>query len=132
MAMLKTHKVRLYVSILISISLTILFAFTIFRSGFLSDLPHSTIQITATSQKNFKSGGSDVRLKSVKINNQDIPLSELNADYQWRDMDELLIAVNPDTPAYIEYEGDYIRKVEIEFQKHDGSGMLRLLLTEKP
>lgn len=131
MAMLKTHKVRLYVSILISISLTILFAFTIFRSGFLSDLPHSTIQITATSQKNFKSGGSDVRLKSVKINNQDIPLSELNADYQWRDMDELLIAVNPDTPAYIEYEGDYIRKVEIEFQKHDGSGIAEIAVNGK-
>ena len=54
MEVLKTHKAKLYVSILISISLTILFAFTIFSSGFLIDLPHSVIQITATSQKESK------------------------------------------------------------------------------
>lgn len=131
MEVLKTHKARLYVSILVSISLTILFAFTIFSSGFLIDLPHSVIQITATSQKNPKSGGSDVRLKRVRINNQDIALSELNADDQWQDMDELLIAVNPGTPAYIEYEGDSIQKVEIEFQKHDGSGIAEIAVNGK-
>ena len=131
MEVLKTHKARLYVSILISISLTILFAFTIFSSGFLIDLPHSVIQITATSQKNPKSGSSYVRLKSVRVNNLDIALSELNADDQWQDMDELLIAVNPETPAYIEYEGDSIQKIEIEFQKHEGSGIAEIAVNGK-
>lgn len=122
---------KYYIKLLVSVFFTILFVFTIFKAEFITGEIHSVIQITATSQKNPKSGGSDVRLKRVRINNQDIALSELNADDQWQDMDELLIAVNPGTPAYIEYEGDSIQKVEIEFQKHDGSGIAEIAVNGK-
>lgn len=122
---------KYYIKLLVSVFFTILFVFTIFKAEFITGEIHSVIQITATSQKNPKSGGSDVRLKSVRVNNQDIALSELNADDQWQDMDELLIAVNPETPAYIEYEGDSIQKIEIEFQKHEGSGIAEIAVNGK-
>lgn len=122
---------KYYIKLLVSVFFTILFVFTIFKAEFITGEIHSVIQITATSQKNPKSGGSDVRLKSVRINNQDIALSELSADDQWQDMDELLIAVNPGTPAYIEYKGDSIQKIEIEFQKHEGSGIAEIAVNGK-
>lgn len=113
-------------ALFLSLVLALFFVFTVFKNEFVEHLEKNTIQIIDTARKNEKSGGSDVRLKSVRVNGELIPFSELNHGPDWVEMDSLLIAINPGNPTYIEYTGENIENIDIEFQKHNGSGIVAI------
>ena len=106
--------------------LALIGSFTCFKKNFVVHEQSNTIQIIDTAKKNKKSGGTDVRLKSVKIDGELIPFSSLKYGSDWTEMDDLLIAINPQNPTSLQYTGNDVKNVEIVFQMHDGSRIVEI------
>lgn len=125
--MLKNKKIYFWMLTLsVSFVLALICIFTCFKRWFIVYEQSNTIQIIDTAEKNEKSGGTDVRLKSVKIDGKLIPFSDLEYSSDWVEMDELLIAINPKRPTSLQYTGNNIKNIEIEFQMHNGSGIVSI------
>lgn len=88
--------------------------------------PTSTITITDTANKNKSSGGTDIRIICVKINKQEIPFDSFDQLGNWEFRDGVLMVVNPSEPATLTYQAEYASHIEINFQKHDGSGIVSI------
>lgn len=88
--------------------------------------PLTNIEIEATASKKSPSWGTDVRIVEVKIDDTPIPWSDFEKTGEWTDLDGLLIAINPSSPAVIEYSAQNARTVEITFSKNEGSGIVKI------
>ena len=125
--MVKSKKMYFWLLVIsMSFMLALAFALTCFKEWFVVYEESNTIEIIDTAEKNEKSGGTDVRLKSVKIDGELIPFSDLEYSSDWIEMDELLIAINPQRPTSLQYTGNHIKNIEIDFQMHDGSGIVSI------
>lgn len=115
-----------------SIIITFSLVYTTFDNYF--KLPDDTykIRIENTATKNTKSGGTDIRLRAVSVDDTVIPFEQLkfNSD-EWVYLDELLISINPLEPVEIEYVADNAENLTVELQKHDGSGVVAIWVNDR-
>ncbi|WP_432630053.1 LTA synthase family protein [Brotaphodocola sp.] len=119
------------VKLLLIIAISLFLPYTLLSQFFLKPLTDTTILITDIAEKNEKSGGTDVRIKDVLINGKQIPFDDMLQEGEWKFADGVLMTVNPQTPAYISYCTDNIQTLEINFQKHDGSGIVQISINGK-
>lgn len=121
----KKHLI-IFCKIVTILILSVILSYTVFSPYFEVDEERTVIKITDTAEKNIRSGGTDVRIWSVKIGGKDISLDEFQSDGGWVYQDEVIMIVNPSEPASLSYETDRSDTLEIVFQKHDGSGIVRI------
>ncbi|WP_432626953.1 LTA synthase family protein [Brotaphodocola sp.] len=117
--------------LLITIAISILLPYTMLSDRFSNHSADATIAITDTAQKNSKSGGTDVRITRMRIDDEDLPLEKLEKSSAWRYEDSIWMAVNPDSPETMTYHVENAKRVEIYFQKHDGSGIAEVSINGK-
>lgn len=127
-----SRKMQVFLKMALAFLVTLLLSYTVFSHVFLLLDDTTVIKIEDTAKKNHKSGGTDVRIVSVKINDRVIPFQELEFEEgMWIYLDDLLVSVNPTNPTFITYETQKAEKIEVELQKHEGSGIVRIFANEK-
>ncbi len=109
---------------------TIILAF-VYQEYFRSPYEESLIIIKDTATKNKNSWGSDVRIRSIKIDGREIKFEELEKVGEWEYLDNLLVSVNPSTPTQLVYKTQNAKKIEIELQKQEGSGIVEFYENNK-
>lgn len=102
---------------------TIILAF-VYQEYFRNAYEESLLIIKDTATKNKDSWGSDVRIRSIKINGEEIKFEELEKVGEWEYLDDLLVSINPSTPTQLVYKTQNAQKIEIELQKQEGSGIV--------
>ena len=117
--------------LLIIIAISILLPYTMLSERFSNHQTDATIVITDTAQKNSRSGGTDVRVSWMRIDDEDVPLENLEKSDAWKYEDNIWMAVNPDSPETMTYHVENAKRVEIYFQKHEGSGIAEISINGK-
>ena len=117
---LKNKKLQFIFGVIITIFIYIFF------NQSMTPNPTSTITITDTARKNRASGGTDLRIIRVKINGEEIPFEDFGQSGNWEFRDGVLMVVNPSEPALLTYQANSASNIEIDFQKHDGSGIVSI------
>lgn len=117
--------------LLIIIAISILLPYTMLSERFSNHLADATIVITDTAQKNSKSGGTDVRIARMRIDDEEFPLDKLEKSSGWRYEDSIWMAVNPGSPETMTCHVTDVRRVEIYFQRHEGSGIAEVSINGK-
>lgn len=108
--------------------LSVFLSYTYLSPYFSIAMPHTFIEIIGTAEKNRQSYGTDIRILNVKINHEEVPFSAFHQEGDWKFVDETLFtALNPGNPVSLSYTAADARILEIEFQKQEGSGIIRIL-----
>lgn len=130
METIKSKKTKfITIGLFVALIVSLLLSHTIFADFFSGFQDNVSICIMDTVKKNTDSLGTDARLKSVKINKEVIPFEQLQFDKdEWVYSDGLLIAINPQTPVSINYTASKVKNIEIEFQTHEGSGVVSIII----
>lgn len=108
-----------------------LFSQTILSGMFSVPLQKSEIVITATSDKNKKSGGSDIRIVRILLDGEELSFDSIQKDGDWLHADGVWMVVNPDKPCTLKFSANDVKSLQIDFQKHDGSGIVEVAVNEK-
>ena len=122
----KKLNINFILKAVIAFIITFILSSTVLSQAFMVKTSSSVITITDTATKNRNSAGTDVRIKSIKLDGKEIPFDALERDEAWIYLDDLLVAVNPAEPVEIRYQEEGSEQLEIEFQKHIGSGIVRI------
>lgn len=119
------------IELLLTVVISILLPYTMLSERFSNHPTDATIVITDTAQKNSRSGGTDVRVARIKVDDEDLQLDSLQKSSAWKHEDGIWMAVNPDTPESMTCEVKDARRIEIYFQRHDGSGIAEVSINGK-
>ncbi len=119
-------KIQSLVMLLISLFFSILFSYTLFSQYFTEAYPKSIIVIENTAKKNENSQGTDVYVKSVKVNGEEIIFEESEKYGDWKYENGLNMVINPSNPSYLVAKIQNGETLEIELLKHGGSGIVKL------
>ena len=111
-------------TIISSILITYLLASTLFQMQFAQK--DNFVTITATAEKNDASAGTDCRIKSINLNNELVPVSELTIYGNWEYDSNSISIINPDHMSYLTFSSTQKNKLFIEFYKQVGSGMVEI------
>lgn len=86
------------------------------------------IEITALAEKNPESQGMEVWISNIRVDNNDVDLSETWQDSTWRyDMTANSIVGNPvEGASTIEFYFDKAKEIQVSFGKHAWSGMVEV------
>ena len=61
------------VSLLVTLVISLFFSYTIFNDIFASPVKEARLVITATAERNIKSGGSDIRIVRILLDGEEVP-----------------------------------------------------------
>ncbi len=90
------------------------------------------IRIENTAKKDVNSWGTDVRIRSISINNNMIPFENLSYnENEWIFLDDLLVSINPSEPTEITFIAENPEQIKIELQKHEGSGIIAVWMDDR-
>lgn len=131
MSTIGRRNILISIKMLVALIIAFFISYTVFGENFRVIEPTVKIEIEATAQRNRHSGGSDVRIRYLIINGENIPFDKLNIDSDWQFMDGLVVAVNPKKPINIMYEYPNAETLEIGLQKHDGSGIVKISANDR-
>ena len=76
-------KIRWIKNILLILIISMFLPYTLLSERFSNHASDATIVITDTAQKNKHSGGTDVRITRVRIDDEEIPLDDLQKSDSW-------------------------------------------------
>ena len=124
-------KQLLLIHLLIAIITALLLSYTLFSELLVSGTVDGMIQIEATAKKARKSLGTDIRIISVSVDGESIPLDTLDRFGEWEQRDGVILIASPQEPRYLEYHVESAQKLEVVFQKHEGSGIARIKVNGK-
>ena len=124
-------KIRWIKNILLILIISMFLPYTLLSERFSNHASDATIVITDTAQKNKHSGGTDVRITRVRIDDEEIPLDDLQKSDSWKQEDGVLMAVNPESPETLTYHVENAKRLEIYFQRHEGSGIAEVFINGK-
>lgn len=127
-------KMNLYkkeVKLLIALMITFLFSCTIFNNIFISALKKANVVVTATADHNVKSGGSDIRITRILLDGEELSFDSIQKDGDWLHADGVWMVVNPDQPCTLKFSANDVKSLQIDFQKHDGSGIVEVAVDGK-
>lgn len=124
-------KQLLLIHLLIAIITALLLSYTLFSELLVSGTVDGMIQIEATAKKARKSLGTDIRIISVSVDGESIPLDTLDRFGEWEQRDGVILIASPREPRYLEYHVESAQKLEVVFQKHEGSGIARIKVNGK-
>ena len=82
--------------------------------------------VTATADHNIKSGGSDIRIVRILLDGEEISFDSIQKDGDWLHADGVWMVVNPDKPCILTFSANDVKSLQIDFQKHDGSGIVEV------
>ena len=116
---------------MLAIVIAILLSHTVLSQYFLIPKGETVIEVIDTATKNRSSGGTDVRIKNIKVDTKEIPFNEMRQNGNWIFKDDVLMIVNPQMQASLQYSVSYAEKLDIEFQKHEGSGIVLVKINGK-
>ncbi len=123
---------KLIVSLTAALLLSLALSCTYLSSFFSEASPQVVIEIIGTAGKNQKSYGTDIRILNVKINDKPVSFTAFRQEGNWQFVDEIVFtAVNPRKPVSLIYTAKDAQSLEIEFQKQEGSGIVRIKQNEK-
>lgn len=131
---MNNHKKHIITALLFSIAvlMSVLSSYTVCKGYFKVAEPNTSIRIENTATKNIISYGSDVRIRSITIDERKISFEELefNED-EWIYLDDLLVSVNPSNPVSISCFAENAKMIKIELQKHHGSGIIAVWANDR-
>lgn len=87
--------------------------------------------VTATADHNIKSGGSDIRIVRILLDGEEISFDSIQKDGDWLHADGVWMVVNPDKPCILTFSANDVKSLQIDFQKHDGSGIVEVAVNGK-
>lgn len=119
------------VSLLAALVISLFFSYTIFSDIFASPAKEARLTITATAEHNIKSGGADVRIVRILLDGEEISFDSIEKQGDWQHTDGVWMVVNPDSPATLSYTAENGKKLQIDFQMHDGSGVAEISSNDK-
>lgn len=109
-------KQLLLIHFLIAIITALLLSYTLFSELFVSGTVDGMIQIEATAKKARKSLGTDIRIISVAVDGESIPLDTLDRFGEWEQRDGVILIASPQEPRYLEYHVESAQKLEVVFR----------------
>ena len=127
----ENKKRSIIVHLLIAVIISVVLSHTVFSELFISGSVDGTIRIEATAKKNILALGTDIRVASVAVDGQEIPLDELECSGPWEQRDGVILIVNPQEPGYLQYHVESAGELEVVFQKHEGSGIAKIEVNGK-
>ena len=65
------------VSLLVALVISLFFSHTIFNDIFASPAKEARLVITATAERNIKSGGSDIRIVRILLDGEEVPFDSI-------------------------------------------------------
>ena len=65
------------VSLLAALVISLFFSYTIFNDIFASPVKEARLVITATAERNIKSGGSDIRIVRILLDGEEVPFDSI-------------------------------------------------------
>ena len=110
-------------SLLVTLVISLFFSYTIFNDIFASPVKEARLVITATAERNIKSGGSDIRIVRILLDGEEVPFDSIEKQGDWKHADGVWMVVNPDSPATLSYTAENVKELQVDFQMHDGSGV---------
>lgn len=119
------------IHLLIAVVISLVLSHTVFSELFISGTVDGMIRIEATAKKNWLALGTDIRVASVAVDGQEIPLDELECSGPWEQRDGVIMIVNPQEPGYLQYHVESAGELEVVFQKHEGSGIAKIEVNGK-
>ena len=119
------------VSLLVALVISLFFSHTIFNDIFASPAKEARLVITATAERNIKSGGSDIRIVRILLDGEDVPFDSIEKQGDWNHADGVWMVVNPDSPATLSYTAENVKELQVDFQMHDGSGVAEIWSNDK-
>ena len=102
------------VSLLVTLVISLFFSYTIFNDIFASPVKEARLVITATAERNIKSGGSDIRIVRILLDGEEVPFDSIEKQGDWKHADGVWMVVNPDSRV-----------------GHTGAARLRFLIQQK-
>lgn len=81
------------------------------------------LTLTATGEKNVKSNSTEVWITNIRVDNKKIDLKHLNFKGKW-DINEGALVSSRNQPSVLELQLPIANKIEVEFMKHDWSGVV--------
>lgn len=85
------------VSLLAALVISLFFSYTIFNDIFASPVKEARLVITATAERNIKSGGSDIRIVRILLDGEEVPFDSIEKQGDWNHADGVWMVVNPDS-----------------------------------
>ena len=119
------------VSLLAALVISLFFSYTIFNDIFASPVKEARLTITATAERNIKSGGSDIRIVRILLDGEEVPFDSIEKQGDWKHADGVWMVVNPDSPATLSYTAENVKELQVDFQMHDGSGVAEVWSNDK-
>lgn len=119
------------VSLLAALVISLFFSYTIFNDIFASPVKEARLVITATAERNIKSGGSDIRIVRILLDGEEVPFDSIEKQGDWNHADGVWMVVNPDSPATLSYTAENVKELQVDFQMHDGSGVAEVWSNDK-
>ena len=119
------------VSLLVALVISLFFSYTIFSDIFASPAKEARLVITATAERNIKSGGSDIRIVRILLDEEEVPFDSIEKQGDWKHADGVWMVVNPDSPATLSYTAENVKELQVDFQMHDGSGVAEVWSNDK-
>lgn len=117
---------------ILALALSLVLSYTVCSEYFRVEEPNAQIRIENTATKNILSYGSDVRIRSITIDQEKIPFEELKFnENEWIYLDGVLVSVNPTNPVSISYYAQDAKTITIELQKHHGSGVIAVFVNDR-
>lgn len=113
--------------------MALIIAFVCFPSRFRLPEEKTTIRIEATARKSEKSFGTDVRIQRIKIDNEEVKWKDISWGEGWEYLkeDDLYYVINPQAPTEVILTAENANKLEIEFYKQEGSGLVNVYANDR-
>lgn len=119
------------VNLLTTLVISLFFSYTILNDKFVSPIKEARLVITATAEHNIKSGGSDIRIIRILLDGEEVPIDLIEKQGDWQYADGVWMVVNPDSPASLYYAAENVKNLQIDFQMHDGSGVVEVCSNDR-
>lgn len=123
---MKFNKCKTILYLVIAIFFTFIISDTLLSSFFIAPYSESYITIEATAKSNAQSFGTDLRLKNIKIDGNEISFDELEQLGDWYDEEGILISLNPSSPASLSFYTKKAKNLELELIQQEGSGIMAI------
>lgn len=93
------------VSLLAALVISLFFSYTIFNDIFASPVKEARLVITATAERNIKSGGSDIRIVRILLDGEEVPFDSIEKQGDWNHA-MCLDGGQSDSPATLSYTAE--------------------------
>lgn len=110
--------------------ISIFLVHTVLSSFFAVGRPEATVQIEATGEKNINSCGADVRIQALLVNGKPVDPKGLCFDSGWSFINDSIIVLDPLDSVSIYGRVEHIERLEIKFEKQNGSGIVNIYIDE--